>query len=232
MVPPPKTWVELAVLQALGDADLVPPRPSEALDFHRKVTDRAAGHLALVADNTFRTPWTAAKLLSTDRIIARTAAVTLAKHLATTRPSNRTSFEKHLFDTEELWASLEQFSQAEPPILLWHGNAKFAPLFKFLAPRFLLAPDHVLDAERVHAQWQWACGIKRSLKMHSINAILRPTHYFDNNQGFPSDAELLPHIDAEVAHHKMTIEAIEEEGEVALGWRPLMYDTVRYYTIL
>ena len=73
MVPPPKTWVELAILQALGDADLVPPRIGEALDFHRKVTDKAAGHLALVADNTFRTPWTATKLLSTDRIIARTA---------------------------------------------------------------------------------------------------------------------------------------------------------------
>jgi hypothetical protein len=211
--------VELAVLQVLGDPALVANRLAEALDFHRSVTDKAAAHLALLADNTFRTPWMAAKLLSTDKQFAQTAALSLAKHLAATRPGNRTLFEQHVFETPELWENLVAFSQASPPVLLWHGHGKYAALFKFLAPRFLLAPDHVLDAERVHARWQWACTMKRALKMHSLNAYLRLTHYLESNQTFPGSDELFPHLQAEREQHRVSLVAIEAAGEVALGWR-------------
>ena len=40
--PRPKTWVEYAVLQVVGDQDLVETYLREALDFHRAVTDSAA----------------------------------------------------------------------------------------------------------------------------------------------------------------------------------------------
>ena len=132
----------------------------EALDVHRLVSDQAAAHLNLLSDNTYMTPWLAAKLLSKDKDLAQNSAALLVKHLATTRPANRTSFEKHLFTQEELWKNLEDFSKANPPVLLWQWHGKYLHLLKFLAPLFLLAPDHVLDAERIHARWQWLCSLK------------------------------------------------------------------------
>ena len=66
----PKTWVDLAVLQVVGEQDLVPDRLPEAIEFHRTVLDQAAAHLNLLSDNHYRTPWLAAKLLSKDKSLA------------------------------------------------------------------------------------------------------------------------------------------------------------------
>ena len=219
MDPQPKTWVELAVLKVVGEQDLVDEHLRDALDFHRAVTDSAAGHLALVGDNTFRTPWLAAKLLSQDTANAQAAAKDLAKHLATTRPGNRTGFEEHMFETESLWTSLTAFSKADPPVLLWHGQGKYEALFRFIAPRFLMSPDHVLDAERIHARWQWICTQKRSLKVHTLNATLRIMHYLEQNRCFPTHEDLLPHLRAEQQSHNVILENIEAEEVIALGWR-------------
>jgi hypothetical protein len=215
----PKTWVELAVLQVVGEQDLVADRLQQALDFHRSVSDQSAAHLNLLCDNNFRTPWLAAKLLSKDKALAQSAAASLVRHLVTTRPANRTSFENHLFSQEHLWQNLVDFSKAEPPVLLWKGHGKYRSLFKFLAPRFLLAPDHVLDAERIHARWQWACTTKRAQKIQTLNATLRLMHYMEHNQFFPSNEDLLPHLHAEREQHKVDLEAVGADGEVALGWR-------------
>ena len=43
----PKTWVELAVLQVVGEQDLVAERLVPALAFHRPVSDHAAAHQPL-----------------------------------------------------------------------------------------------------------------------------------------------------------------------------------------
>ena len=215
----PKTWVDLAVLQVVGDENLVAERLQETLDFHRSVSDAAAAHLNLLFENTYRTPWLAAKLLSTDRALAKDASVALVRHIVTTRPGNRTPFEEHLFTSEELWKSLEEFSHAEPPVLLWHSHGRYETLFKFLAPRFLLNPDHVLDSERVHARWQWACIRKRGVKLPGMNAELRLSHHLENNQVFPSHMELLPHLQAEQLEHKVSLAAMGDD--VALGWRHL-----------
>eukprot|EP00959_Pyramimonas_sp_CCMP1952_P417550 8748244-Pyramimonas_sp.AAC.1 len=219
MHPAPKSWVELAVWQVVGDQNLVEDMLGEALLFHRAVSDQAAGHLSLIADNTYRTPWLAAKMLSTDTGVARSAATALARHQASTRPMNRTTFEAHLFDARGLWANMAAFSEADPPVLLWRGQGKFEQLFKFLAPRFFLAPGRALDAERVHARWQWACTIKRGLKMYSLNACLRLTHYLENNQQFPSNEDLFSHLQAEQRQHRVDMRATVQEGEIALGWR-------------
>ena len=214
--PAPKTWVEFAVLQVLGDQDLVDTHLHEALHFHRVVTDSAASHLALVGDNTYRTPWMAAKILSLDKSLARAAGKDLAKHLASTKPANRTLFEAHIFESEPLWKDLVAFSEENPPVLFWHGQGKFQRLFRFLAPRFLLAPDHVLDAERIHARWQWVCANKRGLKLHALNACLRLTHYCEHNS-FPSNEDLLGHLQDEALAHKVSLEAITAGGELATG---------------
>ena len=213
----PKTWVTLVVFQVVGDEDLVGERMEDALDFHRRVSDQAAAHLNLLFDNTYRTPWLAAKLLSKDPVVAKSAAATLLKHLVTTKPGNRTLFEDHLVNSMELWQNLEAFSKEDPPLLLWKGRGRFERLFKFLAPRFLLAPDHVLDAERIHARWQWICGAKRSLRIQTLNALLRMMFYLEHNQTFPSDEDLLPHLEAERAEHRLAERAVDPG--VARGWR-------------
>ena len=110
------------------------------------------------------------------------------------------------------------FSEADPPVLLWHGQGKFQNLFRFLAPRFLLAPDHVLDAERVHARWQWLCLQKRGLKLQSLNACLRLTHYLEHNN-FPDHEDLEEHLSAEALQHKLCLEALATAGDIAIGWR-------------
>ena len=213
----PKTWVTLVVFQVVGDEDLVGERMEDALDFHRRVSDQAAAHLNLLFDNTYRTPWLAAKLLSKDPVVAKSAAATLLRHLVTTKPGNRTLFEDHLVNSMELWRNLEAFSKEDPPLLLWKGRGRFERLFKFLAPRFLLAPDHVLDAERIHARWQWICAAKRSLHIQSLNALLRMMFYLEHNQTFPSDEDLLPHLEAERAEHRLALGAVGPG--VAHGWR-------------
>ena len=217
MLERPKTWVDLAVLQVVGDQGLVAERLEEALVFHRTVTDQAAAHLNLLCENTLRTPWLAARILSKDRAHARDAAAALAKHLAKTRPANRTLFEEFMFSSEDLRTSLEQFSREEPAVLLWHADGKYETLFKFLAPRFLLAPDSVLDAERVHARWQWLCDRRRALKLPLMNASLRLRHYTESNQAFPTDDELLPHLQAEAMQHKLDLASVSDD--VAPGWR-------------
>ena len=119
------TWVEFAVLHVVGAEDLVMTYLEEALDFHRTTTSRAAGNLVLLGDNTFRTPWTAAQLLCSDPGSARAAAKTLSHHLDTTRPGNRTLFESHLIEQDNLFQDLAVFAASDPPLVLWkgHGNS-------------------------------------------------------------------------------------------------------------
>jgi hypothetical protein len=206
----------------VGDPELAQGQLELALNFHRNVTDKAAMHLKLLANNAFRTPWVAAKLLAPDKNLARTSAIELVSLLASVKVSNRTSFEQHLLDAGTgLWQNLVAFAQADPPVCLWHGHGAYATLFRFLAPRFLLAPDHVLDAERVHARWQWSCTLKRGLKMHSLNSCLRLTHYLEHNECFPSNDKLYLNLEAERVEHKLGLEVLEELGEVASGWRHL-----------
>jgi hypothetical protein len=217
----------------VGEPGIVEVHLGAALEFHRLVADKAMAHLKLLGDNTFRTPWLAAKLLSTNPALAQSSAMDLVRLLASVVPGNRSSFEKHLIEAEGLLPNLLEFSQADPPVLLWHGHGAFATLFRFLAPRFLLAPDHVLDAERVHARWQWSCAMKRSLKMHSLNSCLRLTHYLEQNSNFPSSEELFPNLQAERSEHKLGLGALEAAGDVAPGWRSissfLLFQTIIFY---
>ena len=85
------------MLYVVGEQTLVAERLQRALDFHRRVTDSAGAHLALLCENTLRTPWMAARLLSKEPELAQAAAKDLARHLASTNTANRTSFEQLLF---------------------------------------------------------------------------------------------------------------------------------------
>ena len=93
---------------------------------------------------------------------------------------------------------------------------KFQALFKLLAPRFLLCPDHVLDCERVHARWQWCCAQKRALKLYTLNALLRTTHMQGHNR-MPTDGELFEYFEAERALYKSDL-AHASCDDIAMGW--------------
>ena len=102
------------------------------LDFHRSVSDQAAAHLNIFYDNTFKKPWLVAKLLPTDKALAKISAVALVRHLVTTRPWNRTFFEHRTFTHGEVWENLEVFSNAELPVLLLGNHGQYESLFKLI----------------------------------------------------------------------------------------------------
>ena len=103
------------------------------------------------------------------------------------------------------------------PVCVWQGQGAYKYLFQFLATRFLLTPDHVLDCERVHARWQWCCAQKRSLKLYTLNALLRTSHLAEHTR-MPTDAELFQHLEAERALHASDL-AHARCDDIAMGWR-------------
>ena len=60
---------------------------------------------------------------------------------------------------------------------------------------------------------------ERAMNIVTLNATLRLQHYLENNQTFPLHEDLLPHLHAEIMQHKLTLEALDEEQDVPLGWR-------------
>ena len=67
-------------------------------------------------------------------------------------PDKRTRFESYLAKNVQLMKHLEDFAHRTVPVCVWQGNGEYKALFQFLAMRFLLAPDQVLDCERAHAR--------------------------------------------------------------------------------
>ena len=218
IIPTPKTWVALLVIDVVGEekhAEFL----EQASDFHRLVSGAAAAHMNLTASNTFRTPWLAAKLLSKDPEAARDAAKQLLKLLATTPPEARTCFEECIIEDPSLWANLTKFATRDPPTLLWHSKLEYEALFRFIGPRFLLAPDHVLDTERIHARWQWACSVKRGQTMQALNAELRLRHYLEHNLEPPDFEDLNTHLIAERQDVRQRLQTLTDSKDIALGCR-------------
>ena len=210
-----RNWVEVAVLECVGDEQLLNAHLPAAMKFHRYISDRASSHLRLVLGNIAQTPWLASSLLSSDASVAQAAAQALLRHLASS--PDRSPFETVLFDDPALYQSLVDFAYARPAVLLWHGRGHFQDLFRFLAARFLAGPDHVLDCERIHARWQWITQFKRGLKLHSLNALLKMYCYLEqHNEEFPPHEHLAEHL--EVANRAMRDMRAEAEW-VAEGWR-------------
>ena len=59
-------------------------------------------------------------------------------------------------------AQLEAFANRTVPVCVWQGNESHKALFQFLAVRFLLAADKVLDCERARQVELDLPGEKRS----------------------------------------------------------------------
>ena len=44
-------------------------------------------------------------------------------------------------------------------------------------------------------------------------------HFLEHNQAFPDHEELLPHFHAEIAQHKVDLQALDAEEDIAQGWK-------------
>ena len=216
----PSTWVEEATWLVYQDRGLTTLVLPTLLGFHRRLVSRTQSHLSLTVHNFLRTSWMAATLLNRDPGVAQEGANKLLEHLLQTAPARRTPFEMALAENDAYMGNLQAFANVAPPCRLWQGQGAYKPLFRFLALRFLLAPDQVLDCERAHARWQWFCALKRNLTLPSMNALLRCTRFLEQHGGeFPPPEDLRPWLEAEQAHIRRARAAIDAADEIAPGWR-------------
>ena len=44
-------------------------------------------------------------------------------------------------------------------------------------------------------------------------------HYMEHNQTFPDDTDLFQHLEAERLEHKLAMQALTDDGDIALGWK-------------
>ena len=162
----------------------------------------------------------AATVLHRDPLRARTSASSLLEHLDSVAPHRRTAFEKHLVEEDGLYESLQAFTTRAVPVCVWQGGGAYRTLFQFLALRFLLAPDHVLDCERIHGRWNWLGLCKRSLRLPLLNAWLRlRQHLEDHGMEFPAHEGLLAHLVQEATAMRVACAEVEAMEDVAPGYR-------------
>ena len=216
---PPATWMELITRIVFGGgpaADAMWPSMSR---FHLEASSRAVSHMKLAFSNITRTATLAGGLLSPDAEVAVKCANALLQRLDTTPPRNRTGFERALF-SHPAWPQFEDFAaQPDPKKTLWRNHGKWADAFRFLAPRFLGSPDHVLDCEREHARWQWLLQGRRKVKLKMMNALARLRNYLESHGAFPPAAELSEHLEAEILVRRNALRALAEEDRIAPGYR-------------
>ena len=216
----PATWMHLATYLAYGDADLAVAAMPEVLKRHAVLVARGTSHLALWIQNITRSSYLASSMLSPNAVTAQAAAIEFERHVLTIAPGRRNSFERAFVENERLMANLADFAHAAVPICVWQGKGAYKRLFVFLALRFLLNREHVLDCERGHARWQWLNSGKRNLRLNSMNAHLRMLQYLETYQNeFPPRIELAEYIDAETTALNNIYALQDREGLIAPRYR-------------
>ena len=131
--------------------------------------------------------------MSTNAVVANTAAQELYDHLRRKPLADLTGFERCIREDDELWAQLCRFADMRPPTLLWKRSAAFRRLYIFMAVRFLGGEDNVLRAESMHSRWQHLLRQRHSIKHPLLNAILKLSFASGDGGGLPGCEELLPH---------------------------------------
>ena len=102
-------------------------------------------------------------------------------HLIRIRPDLAGPYERVWLSSAQMMTELGQFADRDDPCLLWHNEAAYETIFTFLAARLLLSDDSVGACERIHARWKWLRGHRRALRIRTLSAILRITHYLEHN---------------------------------------------------
>jgi hypothetical protein len=134
------------------------------------------------------------------------------------RRSSASPFCEIVAGEQELLQQLQEFSELSPPTLVWKQGGRFSKLFVFLAVRFLSNPSHVLECEGIHARWQWLGQGRRSVKMKTMNSVLKLSAYMLYQGDLPPADVLLPHIQLTRLHMREMYQ-LACQGHVAPGAR-------------
>ena len=219
------SWIEFVVnlVPTITDAQADDFMPT-ALAFHEAVSLRMASHLKLTIHNFDTTTWMAAKLLSKDAAKAQVAAMQLHEHLIRrASPDQRTPFEASIITDPILMDEIAAFSIVPEPCLLWRMNGRFKNIFKFLAVRFLAAPDSVLECEGVHARWQWLCVVRRRIKFLFLNGLLKVQDYLHSFGSLPTFDQLEEFIALAFDTEKALYASVVSNPDVAGDYVHHMY---------
>ena len=148
------TWMDVVLNQAVGPWKIHGAAWSTLREFHMATSTRAVSHLKLVVSNIHRSTWALGGALLANAGLAVKAAAGFLDHLDATPPSARDKFEQVFCNERDLYLELTDFAKQPGPtkLQLWRGKGRWANLFRWLAPRLLTSPDHVLDCERQHAR--------------------------------------------------------------------------------
>ena len=102
------------------------------------------------------------RLLSKNPEVVKEAANILRDRLVAIRPGHASRFEADILADDSLMGNISDIADDRTPACIWHKRGRTAPLFRFLADRFLGAPDSVGSCESIRAQWKWL-EINRSI---------------------------------------------------------------------
>ncbi len=155
------------------------------------------------------------RLLSKDPYIAKEAANLLLDRLVTLRPGQATPFEAAMLADDRLMRDISTIANDPSPACIWRKRGRTAHLFRFLASRFIGAPDSVGACESIHAQWKWLEINRHNIKFKLLNALLRLRTYVTSYGSFPPFEDLRCHIDALESFDTTLYQSIRDGGQVA-----------------
>jgi hypothetical protein len=175
-------WIQVVLLMIPGlTQETLQTILPDIIAYHTEISTRMATHLQITAQNLKSSYWLAGAMLSTDPVVARTAAREYYEHLVRSRRAALTPFDAAFSNDLVKMEQLHKFANKEPPTLLWKDSCAYSKLFRYLGNRFLSAPDSVLDVEGIHAVWQWISALRRNLSFKCLNSILKIGFYLQNN---------------------------------------------------
>ena len=98
--------------------------------------------------------------------------------------------------------------------LLWAGFW-YKNLYRFLASRFLSAPDAILDCESTHAKWKWITDHCRNISFHGLNCSLKVMSYIQYFGSLPNSDTLAEYLPDARQLVRDQIEVVKAGGDVA-----------------
>ena len=152
------------------------------------------------------------RLISKNPEIAKEAANILRDRLVTIRPGNESGFESSLLGDFAFMRDLNSIADDQAPACIWQKHGRTAHMFRFVADRFLGAPDSVGGCESIHAQWKWLEINRRNLKFQMLNALLRLRNYITTFGELPSFDELQDHIETVYEYQTALYNTLRTEG--------------------
>lgn len=211
------TWVEVLLDLYVSDDALRSQSKVDVMEHHRFVSTRIATHMQLTFENIARFSWLLGAMLSPNPEVAQENAREVRRILAT--KSSHSCLAMHIAEDEELMSQLNAYCEVSPPVALWQGRLAYKGLFIFISARFLANPDHVLDCEGVHSRWKWICDAKHSVKMKTLNAVLKLSAHILHYGDLPAWDDLRPYIQQVRTHLRQQYEQVRLVGEVGVGAR-------------